>query len=152
MDKPVNSSKNLAGNRVQLHKPCTLLNEWIFQWHSPFPYGNVHKNTKQKPERLYINYYSICKMFQVLIRVNKTMWKEKKKLPAKMCSYSAEICMLHDCNIYGLENNKARYKYFGWFISCEHCAMSGCSGWISEDLNRGRTLHMQKIEKGFFII
>jgi len=43
MDKQVNSSKNLAGNRVQLHKTSTLLNEWIFQWHSPFSYGNLHK-------------------------------------------------------------------------------------------------------------
>lgn len=72
--KPANSSKNLAENRVQLQKPCTLLNEQIFQWHSPFPYGNVHKNMKQKPDWSYMNYYySTSKMLQVLMTVNKTM-------------------------------------------------------------------------------
>lgn len=32
MDKPVKRSKNPAGDRIQLHKPRTLLNEQIFQW------------------------------------------------------------------------------------------------------------------------
>lgn len=34
MDKAVNSSKKLSGNRVQPYKPWTLLNECIFQLHS----------------------------------------------------------------------------------------------------------------------
>lgn len=71
--KPENSSKNLPENREQLQKPCTLLHEQIFQWHSPFPYENVHKNMRQKPDCSYINYYSTSKMLQVLIMVNKTM-------------------------------------------------------------------------------
>lgn len=41
--KPANSSKNLVGNRAQLQKPCTLLNEQILPWHSPFPCTQKHE-------------------------------------------------------------------------------------------------------------
>lgn len=82
--KPANSSRNLAGNREELGKACTLLYEQIFQWHSPFPYENVHKNMRQKPDWSYINYYSSSKMLQVLIMVNKTMQKRTKTYLPKL--------------------------------------------------------------------
>lgn len=44
VDKPVKRSKNLAEDRIQLHKPCTLLNEQIFQWHSHFAHGKAEEH------------------------------------------------------------------------------------------------------------
>jgi len=68
--------------------------------------------TRKKSDWLSISYYPTPKMFQVLIRVNKMMWKEKKITCQNMQLLSRNLHTA-DCNIYVLENNKARYKHFG---------------------------------------